>query len=196
MKESYQELLAHIAQRKEALKLQCADLLEDTNKLTLEIGCGHGHYLTAYAQAHPGELCMGIDLLHNRIEKANKKKERLGLRNLHFIKADAMEFLEVLPKEVVVDKLFLLFLDPWPKQRHHKNRIIQEKFLTEIAEKIPVGGKLCFRTDHEGFFDWSKRKIDQHALWTLDSTEAWPFERETVFQMRMGDYQSLIARRV
>ncbi|MCR5183226.1 MAG: tRNA (guanosine(46)-N7)-methyltransferase TrmB [Opitutales bacterium] len=167
------------------------------NGITLEIGCGHGHFLAAYAAAFPQEICMGLDLITKRIERANAKKEKAALNNVNFYKADANEFLEALPPKVTLEKIFLLYLDPWPKKRHHKNRIIQEKTLTAWAERSRPGAKLYFRTDHLDFYQWALEHVNAHPQWEVVPDEKFPFERETYFQSILPDKPNdLIARRL
>ena len=80
--------------------------------------CGHGHFLSAYAAAHPKTYCLGVDLVTQRIERANRKQTRLALQNLAFLKADVVETLASLPPYVQLAGIFVLFPDPWPKTRH------------------------------------------------------------------------------
>ncbi|MBQ8445047.1 MAG: methyltransferase domain-containing protein, partial [Opitutales bacterium] len=83
--------------RAKLLETLPADVVAGTRGLTLEIGCGHGHFLAAYAQAFPQEFCLGLDLISKRIERANRKRELAGLTNLAFFKAEATERLLALP---------------------------------------------------------------------------------------------------
>ena len=163
--------------------------------MTFEIGCGHGHFLTSYAQAYPEKIFVGIDLCTQRISQGKKKQERANLDNLHFIKAEACEFLEALPNDVVLDQIFILFPDPWPKNRHHKNRLIQQNVLELLAHKSLLGAKMYFRTDHEAYFEWTTKEIAKSPFWQLCDAD-WPFEEESVFQKKMGFYQSLVAIRL
>lgn len=173
-----------------------ADALTGTRGLTLEIGCGHGHFLAAYAQTFPQEFCLGLDLISKRIERANRKRELAALANLAFFKAEATELLLALPEHCRLAKIFFLFPDPWPKKRHHKNRLIQPEMLDRLAAKASAGTRLHFRTDHAEYFDWSREIIDAHPLWTRLPDAPWPFEHETYFQSILPDaHQSLIAER-
>ncbi|MCD8299521.1 MAG: tRNA (guanosine(46)-N7)-methyltransferase TrmB [Opitutae bacterium] len=198
----YEKALADRAERVATMRKKLADVLPEeliggfsTNGLTLEIGCGHGHFLAAYAAAFPQETCIGIDLISKRIERAQHKKELAKLDNVHFFKADADEFFEALPPKIVLGKIFLLFLDPWPKKRHHKNRIIREQTLSEWARRSRAGTMMYFRTDHEGFYEWSREAIEAHPNWELCPDAPWPFERETYFQSILPDApRDLIAR--
>ena len=182
--------------RTKLLEILPADIVAGTRGLTLEIGCGHGHFLAAYAQSFPQEFCLGLDLISKRIERANRKRELSGAGNLAFFKAEATELLLALPETCRLAKIFFLFPDPWPKKRHHKNRLIQTEMLDRLAARACTGTRLHFRTDHAEYFDWSRELVDAHPQWTLLPDAPWPFERETYFQSILPDaYQSLIAER-
>jgi tRNA (guanine-N7-)-methyltransferase len=185
--------------RRESRFVELRAFLDETlrgkTQLTLEIGCGHGHYLTAYAAAHPDAFCLGIDLLKDRIARAGRKRDRARLTNLVFLEAEAREFLDALPPGVRLKDIFILFPDPWPKRRHHKNRILQPDFLSALAKKAGQGAHLCFRTDYEPYYADAHKTVAAHSDWTLEDPAAWPFELETVFQSRAASYHSLIATR-
>ncbi len=180
--------------RRTTLQHQLADLLAAHSRITLEVGAGHGHFLTDYAAAHPAEFCVGFDLLRDRVERALRKRDRAKLANLVFLKAEASELIAALPPAVVLQRIFVLFPDPWPKRRHHKNRIMQPDFLHALAARAAAGAELCFRTDDAHYFAAAKAVVQEHPDWALSGT-TWPFERETVFQSRAPAYQSLIATR-
>ncbi len=182
--------------RLDGLRPELAAGLQGRNQLTLEIGCGHGHFLTAYAQAHPDELCLGIDVLAERLERAGRKSRRLGLNNLFWAHAEADLLLEALPSEVRFTRnLFVLFPDPWPKRRHWKNRLIQPGFLSRLAARTEPGTRLCFRTDYAPYFSQAVDLLGSHLAWRIVPRDPWPFEEPTVFQSRATVYQSLIAHR-
>src|ERR1043166_2886469 len=89
--------LARIKQRREELQERFAQIFSRRSDFVLEVGCGHGHFLTAYAQAHPATLCIGIDIENDRIGRAVRKRDRAKLENLHFIHSEARLFLNTLP---------------------------------------------------------------------------------------------------
>lgn len=184
------------AERVAALRGRLGVLLAGADAFTLEIGCGHGRWLAAYAEANPGELCIGIDIISRRLKLCENKKRRRGLGNAHFLKAEGGEFMEALPEGVRLAKTFVLFPDPWPKKRHHKNRLIQEGFLSGLAELSAEDGRLFFRTDHADYFAWAEEGIAAHPRWEVESTAPWPFEHSSWFQDLMGSYKSLVARRL
>lgn len=182
--------------RKAELQSECEEVLDGVDRILFEAGCGHGHWLTDYAEDTPAQFCLGIDLISLRIRKGLAKRDKRGLKNLHFIKAELGEFLEVLPARVRFDMTVLLFPDPWPKAKHHRRRMVQSSFLSEVAERTDVGGTFCFRSDDRPYFDWTVEHLQDHPDWEIDEAAAWPYERETYFQSLMDEYFSVIARRV
>ena len=152
----------------------------NSNCVNLEIGCGHGHWLTSLASSNKNELFVGIDLLSKRIRKADRKKELADLDNVFFLKAEASEFLEALPKKIHIKNTFVMYPDPWPKKRHHKNRLIQDSFLCLLHDKSIKESKLFFKTDHIAYFEWTKQIILESASWELGSEE-WPHNASSYF---------------
>ena len=178
--------------RRADLRAQFARILQERANFVWEVGCGHGHFLTAYAQKHPDDLCIGIDITADRIERANRKRDRARLTNLHFLRAEARIFLETLPPDAVFSSIYILFPDPWPKLRHHKNRIMQSDFLEAVARRAGEDAHLYFRTDFLPYFEAAGGVLRDHTDWLLVD-EPWQFEHETVFQARAKHYSSLVA---
>jgi tRNA (guanine-N7-)-methyltransferase len=183
---------ALIEERRQDLRVRLGRILPRGAEFTWEVGCGHGHFLTAFAQAHPQSLCVGIDIIGERIERANRKRDRARLPNLHFLHADAQLFLEEIPVSNSVAELFVLFPDPWPKLRHHKHRLFQPAFLHAAADHARPGCRLHFRTDHHAYYMSAVTVLDEHPRWQVVDV-AWPFEYDTVFQQRAPAYHSLSA---
>jgi tRNA (guanine-N7-)-methyltransferase len=190
------QFLAMMEDRRRDLRERQARILPPgaDARFTWEIGCGHGHFLAAYAQAHPSETCIGVDIVSERIERALRKRDRARLANLHFIHAEARLFLETLPPTAAFSRLIILFPDPWPKLRHHKHRIMQPDFLTAAAGKAQQGARLYFRTDHESYFESTRHTLMRHTDWQPVG-EPWCFEHATVFQNRAASHRSLVAQR-
>lgn len=191
-RESYETHLYRVEQRRSVLKAELEVKLSGVSSIVLEIGCGHGHWLTDFAAAHEGLFCVGVDLIGSRIERARRKANRAEGANAFFLKAEATELLELLPSRARIESVFILFPDPWPKKRHWKNRIINPLFLDRLSDRCIEGARVHFRTDHSEYFDWTSRVIASTEKWKPLVDAPWPFERETVFQSKADDYQSLI----
>jgi len=189
------EFITHRDARRAKLQHELGELLAAHPRITLEIGAGHGHFLTDYAAAHPTEFCIGCDLLRDRVERALRKRNRAKLTNLVFLRAEASEVIAALPPHTVLQRIFVLFPDPWPKRRHHKHRLMQTEFLHPLAAKAAPGADLCFRTDDAAYFASAQADVLAHPAWEISASTPWPFERETVFQSRAPAYQSLVALR-
>ena len=188
------ELAKQAARKAELLETCCADLT-GVDRILFEAGCGHGHWLTDYAEANPCSICVGIDLISWRIRKGNEKKAKRGLQNLHFYKAELSEFLGALPAAIRFDRTVLLFPDPWPKAKHHRRRMVQPSFLDEVTCRTDRGGEFCFRSDDRPYFDWTVEHLSEHPQWEIDASAQWPYESETYFQSLMDAYHSVVAKR-
>jgi tRNA (guanine-N7-)-methyltransferase len=158
------------------------------------VGCGHGHFLAAYAAAHRDRCCIGVDIASDRIARAERKRSRARLANLHFLQAEAGAFLAALPGHAILSEIFVLFPDPWPKRRHRKHRVLQPGFLAAVAARAGQGARLYFRTDDEAYFSSVDEVIKSLPEWRL-TREPWPFEVATVFQSRAPSHSSLTAVR-
>jgi len=183
----------HMEQRRRDLCEQLSSILRPSTSFVWEIGCGHGHFLTAYAHAHPNSLCVGIDIMGDRIDRALRKRHRARLSNLHFLHADARLFLEAIPAGVSLGGIFILFPDPWPKLRHHKHRILKADFLAQTARHATPETRLYFRTDFTPYFHDAQSIVTSHDAWET-AADSWPFEFSTVFQERAAHHDSLVAR--
>jgi tRNA (guanine-N7-)-methyltransferase len=189
------EFVEHVTQRRAALRAELAALLPPAAALVLEIGSAHGHFLVRYAGENPSKLCVGVDLRGERVERAKRKAERAKLPNCHFVRAEARELIECLPPEVTFAEIWVLFPDPWPKKRHHKNRLLQPEFFDFLAKRAHAGARLYFRTDFAEYFHDVAVFVPEQKNWRLDPAAPWPMEHETIFQARAPSYQSLVAVR-
>lgn len=183
--DSYQSFLKKVDLRKQALRQQLRDILnQNLSFKTLEIGSGHGDFLVEYAKNFPERFCVGIDLITQRIEKSRKKVQRLGLNNCHFLKARAEEFLDCLPESFLWDEIIILYPDPWPKNRHRGNRLFQIQFLSQLSRKVKIGAKIHFETDALDYFKEVCERVQQHPNWRKIDAESYPVN--TVFSRITG----------
>ena len=192
MRGDYERSPPHHERRTSNLAIECSRVLGGIGSFTLEVGCGHGHFLAAF----PVEICVGIDLKAKRLARARRKRESQELANLFFIQAEALEFLTALPLSANISRTFLLFSDPWPKRRHHKHRVIQCIFLDRLAENTVVGGQMHFRTDCAAYLDWAVKLVSGHPQWLIERGAVWPLEKTSRFQEIAASYDSFTALRL
>jgi tRNA (guanine-N7-)-methyltransferase len=186
---------SHISERRCDLRALLDKIIAPPISFVWEVGSGHGHFLAALAKAHPEKICVGVDIMSDRVARAKRKRERARLANLHFIRADAADFLAVMPEGARFSEIFVLFPDPWPKRRHHKNRVITPEFLSEVAAKSSRETDLYFRTDHEPYYLDVASFVRGHKDWKEQDVRILPLEEPTVFQKRSHSHFTLVARR-
>ncbi len=120
--------------------------------LEVELGSGDGSFLVNWAQHHPDRNFIGVERLLGRIRKLDRKTQRLGLNNLLGLRIEASYCLEFLLPPASVDALHVYFPDPWPKRRHHKNRLVNDRFPTIAAQALKPGAIAHLRTDNTEYF--------------------------------------------
>lgn len=193
---SLEDALRRRAERVARLRETCADIFALSQNISLEIGCGKGHWLSAYAAANPDELCVGIDLISERVRDSQRRAKNKNASNAHFVKAEALEFLEAMPRDARLTKIFIFFPDPWPKERHHKRRLIQHEFLDYIRQFANAGTKLYFRTDYREYFDWTAEIINENSNWKITEETELPLEEVSQFQRILPEFSTLVAEAV
>ena len=122
----------------------------------LEIGFGMGDALAAMALAHPETDYLGIEVHRPGVGSLLRAAEQQSLANIRVIIADAIEVLTHNIRDDSFDTVHLFFPDPWPKQRHHKRRIVQTAFAELVRRKLKAGGAFHMATDWE---DYAKRML-------------------------------------
>lgn len=193
---SLEDALRRRAERVARLRETCADIFALSQNISLEIGCGKGHWLSAYAAANPDELCVGIDLISERVRDSQRRAKNKNASNAHFVKAEALEFLEAMPRDARIGKIFIFFPDPWPKERHHKRRLMQHEFLDYIRQFANAGAKLYFRTDYREYFDWTAEIINENSNWKITEETELPLEEVSQFQRILPEFSTLVAAAV
>lgn len=129
-------------------------LLPHAKAVWVEVGFGGGEHLIGQAMAHPDVLCIGIEPYEEGVAKALVGISEHTLANVRLLMDDSRPFLEALTDHSV-DRLFVLFPDPWPKPRQRKRRILQASFMDVIARILKPGGEFRFATDVENYAEWA-----------------------------------------
>lgn len=112
----------------------------------VDLGCGNGHFLEAYLQSHPEFHGLGIERRFKRTFKTAQKFERHCGDRGRVVHGDVFEFLKASPS-TFWNEVWLQFPDPWPKDRHSKNRIVNDLLFQEIYRILKPQGRFAFRSD-------------------------------------------------
>lgn len=118
----------------------------------VELGSGDGSFLLEWARRHPDRDFIGVERLLGRIRKLDRKSQRLGLSNLLGLRIEASYCVEYLLPLASVSAIHIYFPDPWPKRRHHKNRLINETFAPKVHAALKPGACIHLRTDNLDYF--------------------------------------------
>ena len=142
--------------------------------LWLEIGFGGGEHLAYQAERNPGVGIIGCEPYLNGIGEPLKQIETRKLKNIRLHGDDARPLIDALP-DASLDRVFILYPDPWPKTRHHKRRIISTEFLTSLARVMKPGAELRLATDHADYATWMLERLLAHPdfKWTAKSCDDW-----------------------
>ena len=151
-----------------------AGLRAGRDQLWLEIGFGGGEHLAGQAARHPEATLIGAEPFLNGAASALRHIDEAGLSNVRLHVGDAREILDRLP-DASLDRVFILFPDPWPKARHHKRRLVQPPFVAELVRVLVPGGRLRFATDWADYADWALQRLTAHAdlHWTAERADDW-----------------------
>lgn len=120
----------------------------------LEIGSGKGTFILEEAKARPDTNFLGIEWAGEFYAYAADRVRRAGLTNVRMLHGDAVEFLRWRCPAGLIRVIHLYFSDPWPKKKHHKNRVVQDRFLSECFRVLGPGGELRIVTDHKDYWAW------------------------------------------
>ena len=126
----------------------------------IEIGMGKGRFICEMAKTHPDINYIGIEKYSSVLLRAIQKMEEEPLPNLLFIRMDAENIDEVFGLDEV-DRIYLNFSDPWPKDRHAKRRLPSKEFLARYDRFLKKDGVLEFKTDNRGLFDFAVEELPQ-----------------------------------
>jgi len=118
----------------------------------LDVGCGKGRFLLAHAKRYPDLRIVGIERKLRRIRKIDRKAARAGLDNIRLLRMEAAYAMRYLIPENWIDICYVYFPDPWPKERHHGNRLMSPAFLDRLEHTLSPRGVVHFATDHEPYF--------------------------------------------
>ena len=140
----------------------------------LEIGFGGGEHLLRNAQAHPEIGHFGCEPFINGLAKLVAAIGRSGLDNIRLHDDDAVELLGQLP-DASLDRIYLLYPDPWPKRRHHKRRFVSEAALAEFARVLKPQGLFCFASDIDHYVGWTLARLlkSPHFDWLAETAADW-----------------------
>ena len=162
----------YVVQEPQTKKGHWAEVFEKKQPLHIEVGMGKGRFLMDLARLHPEINYIGIEMYDSVLLRALQMREVLEQEgvvysNLYFMRVDARLLPEIFAQGEV-DKIYLNFSDPWPKARHAKRRLTSREFLARYDQILVPDGKVEFKTDNKGLFEFSLEEVKE-TKWNLDA---------------------------
>jgi len=143
-------------------------------RIWLEIGAGNGDHAVWQAEANPDTGVIAVEPFVNGVANLAAQVRAKGLSNVRIVDGDVRPLIDCLPP-ASLDRVFILFPDPWPKRRHWRRRIVNRAVLDEIARRMRVGAELRIATDHQDYLVWMLQHLRQHPAlrWSPKSADDW-----------------------
>ena len=168
------------------------DHLRGGKPLVVEIGAGTGDFLVEQARMHPEAFFLAVEVKPDRLYKGFQKARELGIENIAFFQADASQ----LPSYDFppLETLYLLFSDPWPKDRHQSRRLTSEIFLPIYQSYLSKHGCLILKTDSRPLFDYSVEMLTSNH-WNIsvrDENVETPENEQTAYEKKFRRQQKPI----
>lgn len=155
----------YVVHEPEQYKGKWNTMFEHRQPLRVEVGMGKGKFLMAMAAEHPEMNYIGIEKYSSVLVRALQKQEEAKLPNVKFLRMEA-EYLPDVFGPGEIDRIYLNFSDPWPKDRHAKRRLTSREFFQRYDQILAPGGQVEFKTDNRTLFEFSLEEVE-NAGWRL-----------------------------
>ena len=177
-------------------------VFNNDNPIYIEIGIGKGKFIVENAIKYPNINFIGIEKYDSVLVRAIQKSNELELNNLKLVRMDAKRIEEVFDNEV--DRIYLNFSDPWPKDRHYKRRLTSYVFLDKYEHIFKNNKYIIMKTDNIDLFNFSLESLTNHGykiefmtndLHSLNDIDNIMTEYEEKFSNKGIKINKLIARK-
>lgn len=159
--DAHERLLAN----PEQYKGKWSSLFKKEQPLYVEFGGGKGGFIIGVSEKHPEANFLTFERNAKVVYKSIAKLEEISHDNFFIVWGDVTDVEKIFePKSI--DRIYLNFSDPWPKDRHAKRRLTHGKFLNKYKSILKDGGELHFKTDNDGLFEYSLESFKENG-WEL-----------------------------
>ena len=158
----------HVVHEAKEKKGTWQQIFGNDHPIRIEVGMGKGQFILEQASRNPDVNFVGIEKYSTVLLKAIRKREQMELSNIYFLCEDARELAEIFGPEEV-ERIYLNFSDPWPKDRHAKRRLTSRQFLERYDKILAPEGRVEFKTDNRPLFEFSLEEVKE-AGWILDAS--------------------------
>jgi tRNA (guanine-N7-)-methyltransferase len=152
--------------------------------LIVEIGSGVGEATGVLAAARPAYDVLALEVWRPGVASSLAEVEAAGATNVRFCSVDAVWMLENLVGPHGLAELWTFFPDPWPKTRHHKRRLVSERFAALVATRLVAGGRWRLATDWEDYAAQMVSVLDAAPALTGGIVPRWEERPVTKFERK------------
>ena len=138
-------------------------LFGNDNPIHIEIGCGKGQFMSTLAKQNPNINYVAIEKFDSVLLRCLEKVENEDIPNLKLTIIDAMAITNFFG-ESEVDRIYLNFSDPWPKNAHSKRRLTSPLFLEGYANILSKDGEIHQKTDNRHLFEFSLESLNNYGM--------------------------------
>ncbi len=136
------------------IKLNFRKVYGSDNPVHLEIGSGRGEFLLHKSVQHPDVNFLAIELKEKRIKTIIRQLDPEIHKNVRVARLFVDDAITDYIQEGSFQKIYIIHPDPWPKRKHHKNRLIQHGFIDVLWKILKSGGFIEISTDHKEYANW------------------------------------------
>lgn len=178
---------------------ELAALFPAARAMRMEVGFGGGEHLIHHAESAPDVGLIGVEPFETGMMRAVRGLEAQAITNVRVYMGDARRVLDWLPDDAL-DRVDILYPDPWPKQRHWKRRFVSLAGLDRLARVLPVDATVRVASDIADYVAWTRSHAAAHPAFTLaqDSATAWEgwpgtrYEAKAFREGRVPRYLTLV----
>ncbi|TCT12267.1 tRNA (guanine-N7-)-methyltransferase [Natranaerovirga pectinivora] len=146
-------------------KGQWAKVFDNKNPIHIEIGMGKGQFISTLANNNPNVNYIGFEKYSSIVAKAIENLNNVKNNNLVLVRTDAQKIDEIFSLGEI-ERVYLNFSDPWPKDRHYKRRLTYKDFLNKYSKILTRDGEIHFKTDNKDLFNFSLEQLEE-CKWQL-----------------------------
>ncbi|WNF36099.1 tRNA (guanosine(46)-N7)-methyltransferase TrmB [Bacillaceae bacterium IKA-2] len=161
-----EELLNHptiVIQEADLHKGKWHELFGNNNPIHIEVGTGKGQFLTRMAQLNPTINYIGVERYDSVIISALERIQEAGILNFKLLNEDVVKLTDFFA-EGELDRVFINFTDPWPKNRQEKHRLTHERFLKMYEQVRTKNAEIHLKTDNQALFEYSLHSFSKYGM--------------------------------
>lgn len=145
--------------------LASPEIFGNEHSVCIEYCSGNGQWICQKAAENPAINWIAVEMRFDRVKKIWARRKKMGLNNLFIVCGEAQTFTKYYLKDEVISSVYVNFPDPWPKDKHSRNRLFQEPFISDISRVVKQGGTTTVVTDDEVYSHQVITEMTQCPRW-------------------------------